>query len=128
MVYFDCIIVFDDPSVSKLLVDFILPQSMLYIFIFYLISPAVVKVVDFASYLLACVDIKCLVHFRKAPLTQYRQNEVSIIEQSKCFSPADTAILRLLFVSYAFVLQQQLALLFLEHIKLLPNPAFFVFK
>lgn len=63
MVDLDSIVVFHYASVGQLLVDFILTQRMLYVIVFDLITPGVVKMMDFAGHFNAVFKVKRLIHF-----------------------------------------------------------------
>lgn len=57
------IVVFDDSSIVKFLVDFIFSQSVLNVVVLDLITPTVIEVMDFAGNFPAVLQVKSLVNF-----------------------------------------------------------------
>ena len=60
-------------SVIQLFVDFIFSESMFYVIIFHLISPTIIKVMDFACNFTAIFKVKGLVNFREATFSENRE-------------------------------------------------------
>ena len=93
MVDLNSIVVFDDSSIVKFLVDFIFSESVLNVVVLDLITPTVIKVMDFAGDLPAVLQVKGLVHFREATFSKDRKDQVLIIEDCECLAAMDAAIL-----------------------------------
>jgi len=112
MVNLDCIKMFNNSAVIQLLVNLVLPQCMFNVIIFNLITPAIVKRVDLACHFSAHFYIKRLIHLRKSTFTQYWENQISVIQNSKSFLAWNSTILALLLIPYSFIFQQILTLFF----------------
>ena len=63
---------FHDPPMIKFFVTLIFPQSMLDVVVFDLVAPAIIKVVNFASYLTELFQIESLVNLREATFAEDR--------------------------------------------------------
>ena len=122
------VVVLDHTTILKFFMDLVFSQSVLDVVIFYLVRPAVVKVVDFTGYLTAVLKIKRLIHLREAALAQDREYQVLVVEDSKGLLAVDAAVLGLLFITNAFVFNQVGALLLFKHLKLLLDTTFFVLE
>lgn len=128
VVDFNSVKVFHDASMVQLFMDLVLAQSMLDVVVFYLITPAVVEVVDFACHFTELLKVKGLVDLRETSFAEDRQNQVPVVEDCKRLASVDAAVLGLLFVADAFELEQVLALLLVQHVELLAYSALFVLK
>jgi len=72
VINFHCIIVLHDASIVELLMDFIFPQRVLYVVVFDLVTPTVVKVVNFASDFPTILQIERLINLREPTLAKDR--------------------------------------------------------
>ena len=124
----DGVKLFDDSPVVQILVDLVLPYCMLDVIVLDLLRPAVVEVVDFAGDLPTVFEVEGFVDLGEASLAQNGQDEVLIVQHCESLAPVDAAVLGLLFVADALVLDQVGALLFLEHLELLANAPLLVLE
>jgi hypothetical protein len=97
------------------------------IIILNLISPTIIKRMNFASYFTAHLNVECLIYFRKASLSKYWQNEISLIKHCECFNSADTAVFALLFVSNPLVFKQILTFFLVKHVQLFSDASLLIF-
>ena len=115
-------------TVVQLLVDFIFSQGMLYVVVFDLVIPTIIKVMDFACYFAAVLEIECLVYLGKSTFAKNWKNQVPIIEHSECLAPVNATILWLLFVPYPLVFNKVGTFLFFKHVQLLLDSLLFIVK
>ena len=62
MVYFNSVKLFDYSSMVEVFMYLVLSNGMLYVVVLDLLWPAVVKVMDFAGYLAAVLEVVGLIH------------------------------------------------------------------
>jgi hypothetical protein len=83
MVNFNSIKLLYNSPMIQVLVNLIFSDCVFYIVIFNLLGPAVVEVMNFASNLATIFEIVGFVHLRVASFTEYTQNQVAILQNSK---------------------------------------------
>ena len=64
MIYLDCIVLFDDSAIIKILVNLVFSESMLNVALFNLLTPTVIKMMNLARNLATVLKVITFVNLR----------------------------------------------------------------
>ena len=78
MINFNSVILFNYSSMVQVFVNFVFPQSVLYVALLDIFSPRVVEMMYLASNESAHFQVKCFIHLGIAALSQQGQDQVLV--------------------------------------------------
>lgn len=122
----DRIVVAHNSPIVQVLMNLVLTQCMLNVTLLNLLAPLVVEVVDLAGYLTAVFQVIGFVYLGVAALTKEAEYQVLIGEDTIALLGLHAIILRAFFVAHALEFVHVEALLLLQDLELLSNPALLV--